>query len=84
MILAFGPYALFHLLLQETSHVRYALPLVPPVAWLASRALVQVGRSGSALAFVIVAACLIDAVPASVVYAQPAPSGVPRHRRHGP
>ena len=46
LFVAFGPYALFHLLLQETSHVRYALPLLPPVAWLASRALVQVGRIG--------------------------------------
>jgi hypothetical protein len=67
---AFAPYALFHLLLQETSHVRYALPLLPPVAWLASRALMQVGRLGSAFAFVIVAACLVDAVPTSVVYAR--------------
>jgi hypothetical protein len=66
---AFAPYALFHLLLQETSHVRYALPLLPPVAWLASRALVQAGRLGSALAFIIVAACLIDAMPAAVAYA---------------
>ena len=67
---AFGPYALFHLLLQETSHVRYALPLLPPVAWLASRALVQAGRVGSGFAFAIVAACLIDAVPTGVVYAR--------------
>ena len=29
---AFGPYAIFHLLFQETLTVRYALPLVPPVA----------------------------------------------------
>ena len=67
---AFAPYALFHLLLQETSHVRYALPLLPPVAWLASRALMQAGRLGSAFAFVIVAACLVDAVPTAVVYAR--------------
>jgi hypothetical protein len=67
--IAFGPYALFHMLFQETSHVRYALPLVSPVAWLASRALVQAGRLGSAFAFVIVAACLMDAVPTTVIYA---------------
>jgi hypothetical protein len=35
--LAFVPYALFHLLFQETLHVRYALPLLPPIAWLAAR-----------------------------------------------
>ena len=32
---AFGPYAFFHLLFQETLTVRYALPLVVPLAWLA-------------------------------------------------
>jgi len=29
------PYAAFHLLFQDTSYVRYALPLVPPIAFLA-------------------------------------------------
>ncbi|HEY6510097.1 MAG TPA: hypothetical protein VIY56_18870, partial [Vicinamibacterales bacterium] len=37
LAVAFGPYTAFHLLFQETAHVRYALPLVAPVAWLASR-----------------------------------------------
>jgi hypothetical protein len=37
---AFAPYAVFHLLFQETPHVRYALPLLPPVAWLAARGIV--------------------------------------------
>jgi hypothetical protein len=37
---AFAPYAIFHLLFQETPHVRYALPLMPAVAWLAARGLV--------------------------------------------
>lgn len=31
----FVPYGLFHLLFQETAHVRYALPLVVPVGYLA-------------------------------------------------
>ena len=35
LLVAFGPYAIFHLLFQETETVRYALPLVPPVAYLA-------------------------------------------------
>ena len=31
------PYLVFHLLFQDTSFIRYALPLVPPVAFLAVR-----------------------------------------------
>jgi hypothetical protein len=34
--LAFVPYAVFHLLLQETQHVRYALPILVAVIWLAT------------------------------------------------
>jgi hypothetical protein len=37
--LAFVPYAIFHLLLQETATIRYALPLVPPIVWLATLAM---------------------------------------------
>ena len=40
----FGPYAVFHLLFQETVTVRYALPLVLPVAYLASVTLVTDAR----------------------------------------
>jgi hypothetical protein len=32
--ITFGPYVIFHLVLQETAHVRYALPTLPLVAWL--------------------------------------------------
>jgi hypothetical protein len=32
-----GPYLVFHLLFQDTSFIRYALPLVPPIAFLAVR-----------------------------------------------
>lgn len=32
-----GPYLVFHLAFQDTSFVRYALPIVPPVAFLAVR-----------------------------------------------
>ena len=35
-LLAFLPYAAFHLLFHETVTTRYALPLVPAVAWLAA------------------------------------------------
>ena len=36
---AFVPYAVFHLLFQETVTTRYALPLVPAVAYLSTRGL---------------------------------------------
>jgi hypothetical protein len=36
---AFVPYAIFHLLFQETATTRYALPLVPAVAYLVVRGL---------------------------------------------
>ena len=36
---AFVPYFVFHLLFQQLDTVRYALPLVVPVAWLAARKL---------------------------------------------
>ena len=75
LAVAFLPYAVFHLLFQETSHVRYALPLVAPVAWLASRSLVPLGRLGPWLGVAVVASSLIDAVPAAALYAaQPHPA----------
>jgi hypothetical protein len=37
------PYLAFHLLFQDTTFVRYALPLVPPVAYLAVTGLLSVG-----------------------------------------
>ena len=69
-LLAFGPYALFHLLLQETSHTRYALPLVVPMAWLASRGLAPAGRPGRALAAAAVVTSLVAGVPPTVRYAR--------------
>jgi hypothetical protein len=67
----FAPYTAFHLLLQETVTVRYALPLVVPVAWLASRALAATGRAaGSLVGIAVVAACLIQALPAAALYAR--------------
>ena len=38
-LVAFGPYAIFHLLFHETVTVRYALPLVVPIAYLVASAL---------------------------------------------
>ncbi len=49
-----APYLIFHLLFQDTSFVRYALPLVPVVAYLAVRGIAMV----SATAVPIVAAAV--------------------------
>ena len=38
LLVAFGPHAALHLLFQETLTVRYALPTLVPVVWLAARA----------------------------------------------
>lgn len=44
LAIAFGPYAVFHMLFHETLTVRYALPLVAPVAFLACCAIDWLGR----------------------------------------
>jgi hypothetical protein len=43
-IAAFAPYAIFHLILQETITTRYALPLIPAVAFLAVQGTSVVAR----------------------------------------
>jgi hypothetical protein len=72
MLLTFGPYAVFHLLVQETSHTRYALPLVVPMAWLASRGLAAAGRPGRALAAGAVVTSLVAGMPPTARYAREA------------
>ena len=64
------PYLSFHLLFQDTSYVRYALPLVPAVAFLAVRgiALMSVAAVPIAAAALSVAAVTI-ATPVLVAYA---------------
>jgi len=66
--IAFGPYFVFHLLFQQLDTVRYALPLVVPVAWLASRACALAGGFTAAVAVPFVTAALIVAVPGGVAY----------------
>jgi hypothetical protein len=71
IVLAFGPYAVFHLLLQETHTVRYALPLVPVVAYAAMAALEGLpARALPAAAIGIAAMSLLVNVPASRLYAR--------------
>jgi hypothetical protein len=69
LVVAFAPYAVFHLLFHETVTTRYALPLVVPVVLLAVYALAGMGRvalhvGGAALA----AWSVVATVPASRTY----------------
>jgi hypothetical protein len=67
-----APYALFHLVYQENETTRYALPLVPAVAFLCARgAAVLLRRATAAGAIAIAAAGLWLAVPAVVRAASP-------------
>jgi hypothetical protein len=94
---AFGPYTIFHLLFQETIHVRYAMPTLPAMVWLVSYAASRAGRVAPALNtpivagthVAIVAAALGFSVPVSVAYggeAHPAFRAIAgmeeRHRTH--
>jgi hypothetical protein len=69
LLVAFVPYAIFHLLFHETITVRYALPLVVPLAYLAVQALEWTGRgvtAAGAIGFVVWS--LAITVPASIAY----------------
>lgn len=68
LLVAFAPYAAFHLLFQETITVRYALPTLPLVAWLAARGLGAAGRLTPIVATPLIAGALLVAVPAGVAY----------------
>jgi hypothetical protein len=71
LAIAFGPYAIFHLLFQETHTIRYALPLVPLVAFLAAAVLTESDRRlAIGGAGVIAAASLALVVPASSAFAR--------------
>ena len=68
LLVAFAPYGVFHLLFQETITVRYALPTLPLVAWLAARGLGTAGRFTPIVAIPILAGALVVAVPAGMAY----------------
>jgi len=71
IIVAFVPYATFHLLFQETVTTRYALPLVPAAAYLAVRGLfapAPVGGLTLAAALAIVLG--ITTAPVTATYAR--------------
>jgi hypothetical protein len=67
--LAFGPYALFHLLFQETIHVRYAMPILVAIAWLVMSSASVVRAAAPVLSGIVITAALWYAIPTSIAYA---------------
>ena len=71
IVVVFGPYAIFHLLFQETETTRYALPLLPVVAYAAMAAVEGLpARALPVAAIGMAAISLMQALPASVRYAR--------------
>jgi hypothetical protein len=68
LLIAFGPYAAFHLVFQETVTVRYALPVVTPVAFLAARALATAGRATNVVAAPLAVLLCLQGMPALTAY----------------
>jgi hypothetical protein len=67
----FLPYALFHLLFQESFTTRYALPLIPPLAYLAACGIDATARRGAPwLAAAVALTGLSLALPPSLLYAR--------------
>jgi hypothetical protein len=72
LLVGFGPYALFHLLFQETLTVRYALPILPLVCCLAAFGVTAAGRAAPLVAVPLVGAALLVAVPGGLDYGREA------------
>jgi hypothetical protein len=67
----FVPYAAFHLLFQETITIRYALPLVLLVAYLAAVVLSEAGARGAiAVTAALAVASLAFALPATAAFSR--------------
>jgi hypothetical protein len=71
ILVAFAPYAVFHLLFHETETTRYALPVLPAIAYLAMAAVEGLpARALPVAAIGIAAISLMQSVPASMLYAR--------------
>ena len=75
---AFGPYAVFHLLFQETTTLRYALPLVVPMAYLVARAASLV-RLSPWIELAVVATSLVVVVPQTTAFGKGSPGFAAMH-----
>jgi Protein of unknown function (DUF2723) len=72
-----GPYLFVHLLFHETVTTRYALPLIPVMAFLAVKGLTVVMRStttASAAVGILAVWCLVVTLPSIRVYADGSPA----------
>lgn len=71
-----GPYLVFHLLFQDTSFVRYTLPLVPVVAYLVVRGVALISTAAVPVVGAIVSiAGVVIATPVLMAYgAEPSPT----------
>jgi hypothetical protein len=76
LAVVFGPYAVFHLLFQETHTIRYALPLVPLLGYLAAVVLSETdARAGGIVAAALAGVSLLLVVPAAGAYGRsPSPT----------
>ena len=70
------PYLIFHLVFQDTTFVRYALPIIPPLAFLAVRGVALVSERAVPLVAAIVSIWAVAiATPVLVAYAsEPSPT----------
>jgi hypothetical protein len=86
VVVAFGPYAIFHVLFQETLTTRYALPLVIPAALLSVYALGLGGRPAIHAGSVALAIWSLSVtVPAMAIYSrEPAPAVRALHDAEAP
>jgi Protein O-mannosyl-transferase TMEM260-like len=70
LIVLVGPYAVLHLLVQETLTTRYALPLIPAVCYLAIRGVSLMGRRAAFFgAAILILWAASQSVPAVSMYA---------------
>ena len=72
LLVAFAPYAVFHLLFQETTTLRYALPIVIPIAYLMVRA-AEALRVSPLLEMAMAAVALGFAVPQTTAFGKGSP-----------
>ena len=72
LLVAFGPYAIVHLLFQETTTMRYALPLVIPMAYLIVSGAEAV-RLSPFLQIGVIAVGLYTAVPQTTAFGRGSP-----------
>jgi hypothetical protein len=71
LLIVFGPYAIFHLVFQETATTRYALPLVLPLAYLTAVVVTEARPIAGAVAGAGLASWMLWlAVPAGAAYAR--------------